>query len=134
MYLYLIQQKGSNYFKVGVSGNVKRRLENLQSGNPHKLYIVRYWYILDKSIEALVHNVLAAYHVRLEWFEIPDITRVLEHIEICLSTESFLSKDSCIEMSTTEELLEQVRKESEEQNKRDEKLQRQLDEYKERNK
>jgi hypothetical protein len=121
MYLYLVQQKGTNYFKVGVSGNVKRRLENLQSGNPHKLYIVRYWSILDKSIEALVHNVLAAYHVRLEWFEIPDIATILEHIE------------RCIEMSTTDELLEQARKEIEDQNERDAELQRQLDEYKARN-
>jgi hypothetical protein len=81
MYLYLIQQKGSSYFKVGISGNVKRRLENLQSGNPHKLYIVRYWKISDKGIETLVHNVLASYHIRLEWFEIEDISVVLALIE-----------------------------------------------------
>jgi hypothetical protein len=106
MYLYLIQQKGSNYFKVGISNNVKRRLENLQSGNPHKLYVVRYWFIVDKSIEALIHNVLAAYHVHLEWFDIPDVTKVLAVIE------------KVIEMTTAEELEEQARKEIEELNKR----------------
>jgi hypothetical protein len=87
MYLYLIQQKGSNYCKVGVSNNIKRRLENLQSGNPHKLYVVRYWKIKDRAIETLVHNVLAEYHVRLEWFDIPDVIKGITSIEIAIERQ-----------------------------------------------
>jgi hypothetical protein len=94
MYLYLIQQKGSNYFKVGISGNVKRRLENLQSGNPHKLYIVRYWKISNRIIETLVHNVLAEYHVHLEWFDIDDIVKVLALIEEVI--KRYDHRDRCI--------------------------------------
>jgi hypothetical protein len=87
MYLYLIQQKGSSFFKVGISNNVKRRLENLQSGNPHKLYIVRYWKISNKGIETLVHNVLVEYHVRLEWFDIPDVVKVLALIDTVIERQ-----------------------------------------------
>jgi hypothetical protein len=94
MYLYLIQQKGSNYFKVGISTNVKRRLENLQSGNPHKLYVVRYWKIKDKGIETLVHSVLVEYHVQLEWFDIPDVVKVLELIEEMITRYDY--RDRCI--------------------------------------
>lgn len=86
MKLYLIQQKGSNYFKIGITNNVKRRLVNLQSGNPNKLYVVRYWDIPKEArkIESLLHCMFAEHHVHLEWFQVGDVTILLEGINLVL--------------------------------------------------
>jgi hypothetical protein len=92
MKLYLIQQKGSNYFKIGISKNIKRRLANLQSGNPNKLYVVRYWDIPKEAykLESLLHCMFAEYHVLLEWFEVEDVTILLDGIKRALEFKGIL--------------------------------------------
>jgi predicted GIY-YIG superfamily endonuclease len=82
-YIYIIQMKGTNYFKIGVSNNLNKRLSTLQTGNPVKLYIVRYYIIYTDAnrLEKLLHNYLSEYHIRLEWFCISvDILKDIENI------------------------------------------------------
>jgi hypothetical protein len=81
------------YLKIGVSENVRRRLEDLMAGNAHEMRIVmtrsapRY---LGMEIEKRLHLRFAAYRHRGEWFtcdvdaakqalkeEIRDIPRLL---------------------------------------------------------
>jgi predicted GIY-YIG superfamily endonuclease len=82
-YIYIIQMKGTNYFKIGITNNLTKRLSTLQTGNPIKLYIVRYYeiYTNTKKIEKLLHNYLSEYHIHLEWFCISiDILKDIEDI------------------------------------------------------
>jgi hypothetical protein len=73
VFLYIISQEGSTFYKIGISNNPARRLENLQSGNPYKLSIYRSYNISNKKVEAVVHRLLRKFHVRLEWFDIPNL-------------------------------------------------------------
>jgi predicted GIY-YIG superfamily endonuclease len=82
-YLYIIQMKGTLYYKIGVSNNLNKRLSTLQTGNPIKLYIVRYYLIYTDAnrLEKLIHNYLSEYHIHLEWFCISvDILKDIETI------------------------------------------------------
>jgi predicted GIY-YIG superfamily endonuclease len=82
-YLYIIQMRGTNYFKIGITNSLTKRLSTLQTGNPIKLYIVRYYLIYTDAnrLEKLIHNYLSEYHIHLEWFCISvDILKDIENI------------------------------------------------------
>jgi predicted GIY-YIG superfamily endonuclease len=71
-YLYIIQMKGTLYYKIGITNNLAKRLLALQTGNPIKLYIVRYYLIYTDAnrLEKLIHSYLSEYHIHLEWYSI----------------------------------------------------------------
>jgi predicted GIY-YIG superfamily endonuclease len=71
-YLYIIQAKGTDYFKIGITNDLKKRLSTLQTGSPIKLYLVRYYLIYTDAnkLEKLIHNYLSEYHIHLEWYSI----------------------------------------------------------------
>jgi predicted GIY-YIG superfamily endonuclease len=82
-YLYITQMKGTLYYKIGITNSLTKRLSTLQTGNPIKLYIVRYYLIYTDAnrLEKLIHNYLSEYHIRLEWFCISvDILKDIESI------------------------------------------------------
>jgi predicted GIY-YIG superfamily endonuclease len=82
-YLYIIQMKGTLYYKIGITNSLTKRLLALQTGNPIKLYIVRYYLIYTDAnrLEKLIHNYLSEYHIHLEWFCISvDILKDIESI------------------------------------------------------
>jgi hypothetical protein len=67
-YLYVIQSEDSDYIKIGRTNNPKKRLSDLQSGNPNKLSYL----ILLKGkgyLEKSIHEDLKSYRVRGEWFK-----------------------------------------------------------------
>jgi predicted GIY-YIG superfamily endonuclease len=90
-YLYIIQMKATNYFKIGVSNNINKRLSTLQTGNPIKLYIVRYYLIYTDAnrLEKLIHSYLSEYHIHLEWFCIS--------VDILKEIETIINKHNVIE-------------------------------------
>jgi predicted GIY-YIG superfamily endonuclease len=90
-YLYIIQMKATDYFKIGVSNNLNKRLSTLQTGNPIKLYIVRYYLIYTDAnrLEKLIHNYFSEYHIHLEWFCIS--------VDILKDIESIIKKHNVIE-------------------------------------
>lgn len=64
--------KGLTYFKVGRSSDVAKRLAGVQTGCPlpiTKVYILTMWGNgHSQSVEAMMHNDLAAYRTQGEWF------------------------------------------------------------------
>jgi hypothetical protein len=72
-YVYVIAQKGQpGVYKVGRAGNVKRRLQGLQTASPHELVAVRTWRTHNMAqSEKRMHALLIAHHVRGEWHRCP---------------------------------------------------------------
>lgn len=87
-YLYIISQVNTNYYKVGITNNLNKRITSLQTGNPAKLYFYRYWIVSNsKEVERILHSYLAKFHIHLEWFDIPDIDTVVSEIELFILTK-----------------------------------------------
>lgn len=90
-YLYLIRCKGTQYYKIGITNDLAKRLASHQTGSPHKLSLVLYAEAdlddyLGKEIaylESFLHKNYAGMRVRGEWFNldyshISDIAMFLE--------------------------------------------------------
>jgi hypothetical protein len=77
--IYLIRMRGTNYVKIGIAENPKKRLSTLASGNPMPLELVfsvatkeGAFSFEDEQVEKEVHEELAGYHVRGEWFDLTE--------------------------------------------------------------
>jgi hypothetical protein len=83
--------KATDYFKIGITNSLTKRLLALQTGNPIKLYIVRYYLIYTDAnkLEKLIHNYLSEYHIHLEWFCI-DIS-ILKDVENIIHKHNVIS-------------------------------------------
>lgn len=73
-HVYLIEQVGSEFTKIGITQNVERRLTALQAANPNKL-AVRYTVTCDTKaqaheLEALLHQCFAEQRGMCEWFAV----------------------------------------------------------------
>lgn len=79
--LYIIKQSGSNFYKIGISSDIKKRFAAIQNGNTSELEIIfnETFYLCD-IIEKCLHKFCEMYHIRGEWFEIPD-AELIEIIE-----------------------------------------------------
>ena len=64
--LYFIRQ--GDYVKIGVTGDIDRRLKDLQSSNPNPLELL-YRGIGEGSDEQMWHDVFEHRHHRGEWFK-----------------------------------------------------------------
>ena len=67
-YLYMLRAGNTDYYKIGVSININKRIEALQSGNPHKLTIYESVYTRERYLEGIIHRKLKQYRVEGEWF------------------------------------------------------------------
>ena len=81
-YIYFINIKGTNFYKLGVSQNIKRRLYDISSSMPFDLNILSIHYFKD------VYNIEADYKVKLsefvkkgEWMNITNIS-IIKNIMI----------------------------------------------------
>lgn len=73
--------KCHNFYKIGITDDIKRRLIGLQTGNPYELELVKV-YQVPTSFESTLHEVLDHCHIRGEWFKMTPAT--LEVImEVC---------------------------------------------------
>lgn len=77
-YLYVIEHP-HGYKKIGKAANPEGRMNGLQTGSPYELerwLVVKYLepssLVYRDSLEQMVHDAIEDYHVRGEWFEIPD--------------------------------------------------------------
>ena len=68
-YLYFIQVENSGPIKIGIAKDVKKRLCELQVGNPYELKIL-YFTPCCRKDEAEIHRILTMHnlHIRGEWF------------------------------------------------------------------
>lgn len=88
MFVYLIRCEENNYYKIGVTKNIQRRLKQIQTGSPDKIYLVeKYESNYSYKIEKALHGFLSHYHRNNEWFELP-LEEELKFLEMCKTIES----------------------------------------------
>jgi len=83
-YIYIIHQENTSLYKIGysTSNNPKKRLSNLQVGNPYPLIFVGSFYTFNIELEKMLHEYFSQYLRHGEWFELTQ-----EHIENILDPE-----------------------------------------------
>jgi hypothetical protein len=71
-FIYVI---GCNEFvKIGIAGNVRKRLIELQVGNPYPLRLYGHWKAGEAvKEEAALHALLSPHQERGEWFKLPKV-------------------------------------------------------------
>lgn len=76
-FVYII--KCHDLVKIGIAASVESRLSSLQTGNPYTLEVLNSFASREPELdERRLHSRFAKYHVRGEWFRIPD--RVLDRL------------------------------------------------------
>lgn len=100
--VYLIKDEVAELYKIGIAKNPVRRLQKLQTGNPHKLSIVyTYEATYPFRLETLLHNKFKNQWVLNEWYELTD-DQVMGFIQTCeeqneiikmLETNQFFNKN-----------------------------------------
>ena len=76
--------------KIGISGNISRRLGELQTGSPYKLRLMGYIDTRnDRKLEKELHKKYSDYRENGEWFCL-NASVVLEELR-CHSTNSYIS-------------------------------------------
>lgn len=90
MYVYLIRCSENNFYKIGISKNVKTRLKQIQTTAPDNVFIVyEYESSYAAKIEKALHNFLKPYHRNNEWFEL-SLNEELKFLNMCSSIENNL--------------------------------------------
>ena len=76
--VYIMRNGNKNKFKFGVSKHPKKRVKQLQTGNPNKIKIL-FICVIDpnvkpRDVETIIHNFLKENnkHVNGEWFELSE--------------------------------------------------------------
>ena len=71
-YVYAVAGEGMPYVKIGVTGNPDARVRQLQTGNPHHLYLARRWGPFTSRmagrIEMGLHYIFSDFRMKGEWF------------------------------------------------------------------
>lgn len=85
-FVYLVHQKLGNYHKIGISKEPYKRLQQLQTGNPTEMRVLKRVYSLDcLSLESKLHHYFEDYQVNGEWFSLPEeAVKRFEYIAITL--------------------------------------------------
>lgn len=83
MNFYIIQAKGTDLFKVGVTNNTFQRMQSLQTGSPYRLKL-DYSLQTDRAfeIEQLILNDFSKFKLQNEWFNLPDYARRMMYTRI----------------------------------------------------
>ena len=79
--IYFIQEGENGNVKIGISKNPKKRMEQLQSANPHELKLRVVIDDCHEGVEDDLHHFFKNYHIRGEWFESPVIGILKYEIE-----------------------------------------------------
>lgn len=83
-YVYFFGQILGDYVKIGMTADVKARLNQLQTGNPHRLVVLRVIELTDaqaaRDLEALFHRryKLLQYHTYGEWYGVNPIALLMD--------------------------------------------------------
>lgn len=89
-FVYFVVSEKQNAFKVGFRGSAPR-IENLQTGNPDKLTLVRE-IKGGRDVEAAIHRELSDYRIRGEWFR---ETQLLDTIRLGRVTRHSSGQPTC---------------------------------------
>lgn len=68
-YLYLI--RSDKYTKIGIASSCDNRVNSLQTGNPHALFVEGYYKVGDGNwVESALHAIYKNQRVRGEWYDL----------------------------------------------------------------
>jgi len=85
--VYLIQSLENGFYKIGVSKNPKKRIKQLQTGNPVTLKLITVFKTeYPYQIESFLHKRFSHCHREGEWFEL-DINNELFFLNECEQIE-----------------------------------------------
>jgi hypothetical protein len=77
-HVYLIQGRGSNLTKIGMTRNLPRRIKLLQAGSPIRLEVIALFHHEDpEALECMLHLDHRSRHIFGEWFQLTE-----KHIEL----------------------------------------------------
>lgn len=72
-YVYLIHDLYNNTYKIGVTNNLVKRMNNLQTGNVCKLKLIESFKTdYPYRLETMLHRSLEQYRENNEWFSLPE--------------------------------------------------------------
>lgn len=73
-WIYLV--KCGEFHKIGVTQNIKQRLEDFRTSNPHPIELLKSWkyepWSMVRKIEKLLHLHYKPHHHHREWFKLPE--------------------------------------------------------------
>lgn len=70
--VYFIQEEETNFVKIGFTRSlIRKRVTSLQIGNPRKLHLLNV-FGEECCDERQCHLAYSKYHIRGEWFKLPD--------------------------------------------------------------
>lgn len=95
--LYILQNGNTNQYKIGITNNLNRRLQQLQTGCPFELKIVKIWTHYNRKVIEKYERVLHRYFTKCgcrirengEWFilRVPDINYLCKPQSIAQQNE-----------------------------------------------
>lgn len=96
-YVYLIQAKNSNRFKIGMSENPEARLMQIQTMSPLELELIGYyWSDSMYQEEQKWHTRLQEFRVQGEWFQLSEVKGFLTSVEFFLKMFEQILRDEDI--------------------------------------
>lgn len=89
MYVYVVWEQDTQFYKIGIAVNTRIRTKSLQCGNPHKLTLIKKVLVASREvgldIEWQISQEWDCYKVRRqsEWYELDfkQITTIERYIE-----------------------------------------------------
>lgn len=71
-FIYLVNQENTEFYKIGwtENGDVEKRLNQLQTGNPYKIVLVDYFVASSIKTEKVLHNHFDSQRITGEWFKL----------------------------------------------------------------
>jgi len=79
--VYFVQESGSGAIKIGVTGNIKSRLDMLRVNSPHEMNLVAS-VSGDERLEKYLHTRFKGSNVRGEWFRpTPELLECIEELK-----------------------------------------------------
>jgi len=67
-FVYMMWATGTNRYKIGITNNLKRRLNDVNNSSPYKTEIIA-WCLGFEKDEHDVQRLVESYHVWHEWYE-----------------------------------------------------------------
>ncbi|WP_318201074.1 GIY-YIG nuclease family protein [Streptomyces sp. SCL15-4] len=67
---YLVTAEGTHLVKIGIAKDPRRRLKELQTGQPMDLFLM---WAVEGDYEQALHDLFAAYRHRGEWFDLREL-------------------------------------------------------------
>lgn len=95
-FIYIVQMVDSSYYKIGRTGDFKKRLANMNTSCPKQIIEIKLFETDSKcvaTIELTVHKILSKFNKKGEWFELTDkqldqITIIIDEIILLYKPEN----------------------------------------------